>query len=270
MKKIWWLIGLVVLFLITLTMRESYKNYEEALKDVGQTAGYTSLTPKCPEGSTLNAEKTMCKFTDTTKTDVVPTCSSDTLEFVGGTCRPKAQVEGTTSGTTAALPLETSGTSGTTMTTAPKATTTGTSTGGSSTSSLGPNSGGGSRRGQIFGPTFNGVGDGHGKVRPVDSTKTNSYPELLGGGDSKPSTRIDGAGIVDPSKNWQLANNGSLPNCTSLGCDENSRYFPYSRQPGDMELIPDPYRVSQQFSSASYSFKTEPTPFLTDFSAFLR
>lgn len=151
----------------------------------------------------------------------------------------------------------------------PKATTTGTTTGGSSTSSFGPNSGGG-RRGQVFGPTSNGMGDSDGKVRPMDSSKTNSYPELLGGGDSKPSTRIDGAGIVDPSKNWQLANDGSLPNCTSLGCDENSKYLPYSRQPGDMELIPDPYRVSQQFSSASYSFKTEPTPFLTDFSAFLR
>lgn len=265
--KIWWILGLVLLFLITLTMRESYKNYEEALKDVGQTVGYTSLEPKCPEGSTLTADKTKCKFTDTTKADVVPTCASDTLEFAGGVCRPKTQAQ--VEGTTTALPLETSGTSGTTVTTAPKATTTGTSTGGSSTSSLGPNSGGG-RRGQVFGPTFNGMGDSNGNVRPMDSTKINSYPELLGGGDSKPSTRIDGAGIVDPSKNWQLANNGSLPSSASLGSDENSKYFPYSRQPGDMELIPDPYRVSQQFSAASYSFKTEPTPFLTDFSAFLR
>jgi hypothetical protein len=257
--KIWWLIGLVILLLITLTMRESYKNYEEALKDVGQTTGYTSLEPKCPEGSSLNAGKTMCTFPGTSRADVVPTCEKDTLEFVNGVCRPKTQVQGTTSGTTAALPLDTS---------APKATTTGTSTGGSSTSSLGPNSGGG-RRGQVFGPTFNGIGN-NGNVRPMDSSKTNQYPQLLGGGDSRPSTRIDGAGIVDPSKNWQLANDGSLPNCTSLGCDENSKYFPHSRQPGDMELIPDPYRVSQQFSSASYSFKTEPTPFLTDFSAFLR
>jgi hypothetical protein len=148
-------------------------------------------------------------------------------------------------------------------------TTTGTTTGGSSTSSFGPNSGRG-RRGQVFGPTFNGAGDGDGNVRPADSTKINSYPELLGGGDGKPSTRIEGAGIVNPSKNWQLTMDGSLPSSASLGSDENSKYFPYSRQPGDMDLIPDPYRVSQQFSSASYSFKTEPTPFLTDFSAFLR
>lgn len=149
-------------------------------------------------------------------------------------------------------------------------TTTGTTTGGSSTSSFGPNSGGGgNRRNQVFGPLSGGRGEGSGFV-PSDSSKTNQYPEIMGGGDNKPSTRIDGGGIVAPSKNWQLAMDGSLPDCKSLGCDENSRYLPYSRQPGDMDLIPDPYRVSQQFSTASYSFKTEPSPFLTDFSAFLK
>lgn len=145
----------------------------------------------------------------------------------------------------------------------------GTTTGGSSTSSFGPNSGGGgNRRNQVFGPLSGGRGEGSSFV-PSDSSKTNQYPEIMGGGDNRQSTRIDGAGIVAPSKNWQLAMDGSLPDCKGLGCDENSRYFPFSRQPGDMDLIPDPYRVSQQFSSASYSFKTEPTPFLTDFSAFL-
>lgn len=250
MKKVWWLIGVLVLLLLLLRMRESYTNYEEALKDVGQTAGYTSLTPKCPEGSALNSAKTMCKFTDTTKTDVVPTCSKDTLEFVGGVCRPKAST-GTASST---------------------ATTTGTSTGGSSDSSLGPNSGGGGdRRRQVFGPISNGHGTtSNGGVVPVDSSKTAQYPELLGGGDTKPSTRIEGGGIVAPSKNWQLAKDGSLPSDASLGATEQSKYLPYSRQPGDMDIIPDPYRVSQQFSTASYSFKTEPVPFLTDFSAFLR
>lgn len=151
------------------------------------------------------------------------------------------------------------------------AVTGGTSTGGTSTSSYGPNSGAfggmGDRRKQVFGPIAMGRGEGD-EVVPVDSSKTNQYPELLGGGDNKPSTRIEGAGIVPPSKNWQLSQDGSLPSSKSLGSDEMSKYFPFSRQPGDMELIPDPYRVSQQFSAASYSFKTEPVPFLTDFSAF--
>jgi hypothetical protein len=84
------------------------------------------------------------------------------------------------------------------------------------------------------------------------------------------STRIPGAGITNPSKNWTLTQNGSLPNSTSTGSDERSRYFPYSRMPGDMDVIPDPYRVAQTFSASSYASKTEPVPFLTDFSAFQR
>lgn len=146
-----------------------------------------------------------------------------------------------------------------------KATMTGTTTGGSSTSSLGPNSGGGgSRQKQVFGPTSSGRGDGN-DVVPADSSKTNKYPELLGGDGGKASTRIEGGGIVNPS-----GTGITLPSSKSLGSEEDSKYLPFSRQPGDMELIPDPYRVSQQFSSASYSFKTEPVPFLTDFSAFQR
>lgn len=244
--KFWWILVLAILLLVW-SLRESFTTYEEALKDVGQTAGYTSLTPKCPEGSTMNTDKTKCSFTDPEKPDVVPTCP-DKFVYEGGACKPSL------------------------VTTPSVATTTGTTTGGSSTSSFGPNSGGsigGNRRNQVFGPGSGGYGDG-GNFVPVDSSKTNQYPELMGGGDNKPSTRIDGGGIVAPSKNWQLSMNGSLPNCASLGCNENSKYLPFSRQPGDMDLIPDPYRVSQQFSAASYSFKTEPSPFLADFSAFLR
>jgi len=138
------------------------------------------------------------------------------------------------------------------------AVTRGNTTGGTSDTSYGPNSG--ARRKQVFGPISNGRGEGSDGVVPMDSSKTNQYPELLGGGDAKPSTRIDGVGIVPPTKNWQLANDGSLPSSESLK----------SSVPGDKDLIPDPYRVSQQFSAASYSFKTDPVPFLTDFSAFLK
>jgi hypothetical protein len=121
--------------------------------------------------------------------------------------------------------------------------TSGTTTGGTTGSTRGPNSGGGGdRRKQVFGPLFMGEGEGGG-VKGTDSSKTNKYPQLLGGDGGKASTRIDGAGIVAPT-------------------------LPFSIEPGDMELIPDPYRVSQQFSTSSYSSKTEPVPFLTDFSAF--
>jgi hypothetical protein len=141
-----------------------------------------------------------------------------------------------------------------------------TTTGGASTTTRGPTSGGGGRLRQVFGPVFtergNAVGGDGG-----DSSQTNIYPELLGGRIDT-SSRIPGAGVVPPSKNWTLANNGSLPTSSSLGSDELARYFPFSRMPGDMDVIPDPYRVAKTFSQASYSSKTEPTPFLTDFSAF--
>ena len=285
MKKIWWLIGILVLLLLVSGFREGL---DTSLPQPMCSSGFTlvdsnsrckkEINPTCPSDFPVDANTGKCfKNQEKTGDFSLKTCPAG-MEMISGKCygyeSPKcpsgstfetitAFVEGEMKSTGRCKVTAATATANTTT-----ATTTGTSTGGSSTSSFGPNSGGG-RRGQVFGPTFNGIGN-DGKVRPMDSSKTNNYPELLGGGDGKPSTRIDGAGIVDPSKNWQLATNGSLPNCTSLGCDENSRYFPYSRQPGDMELIPDPYRVSQQFSAASYSFKTEPTPFLTDFSAFLK
>jgi hypothetical protein len=61
-----------------------------------------------------------------------------------------------------------------------------------------------------------------------------------------------------------------LPSSTSLGSDPMSGFLPFSRQPGDQDRIPDPYRVSQSYSPASNSSKNEPVPFLTDFSAFLK
>lgn len=145
-------------------------------------------------------------------------------------------------------------------------------TGGSSTSSAAPNSGefggGGDRRQQVFGPIFRGKGEGDGVV-PIDSSKTRRYPELMGGkGNAPPSTRVEGAGITSPSKSWQMTMDGTLPTMQGLGAEENSKFLPFSRQPGDMDVIPDPYRVSQQFSTSNYAFKTEPVPFLSDFSAF--
>jgi len=258
--KNWWILAvLAALILVVWRLREPFNTYEEALNDVGQTS--MSLTPVCPEGSTLNAAKTMCTFSDTTKPDVVPTCSSDTLEFVGGTCRFKGTNTGATGGTSSGTNTgATGGTSSGTNTGATGGTSSGTNTGatggtsadavntgGSSTSSYGPNSGGNKNGQLVFGPTFTGIGNG-GNVPSTDSSKTNQYPQLIGGGE-KNGQRVRGveSGI------------GGLTGGTLT-----------SRQPGDMDLIPDPYRVSQQFSSASYSFKTEPTPFLTDFSAFFR
>ena len=148
----------------------------------------------------------------------------------------------------------------------PKGTNTGTDTGGSSTI-RGPTSGG-TKGNKIWGPVFPGFGEGDGSWgKGGDSTKKNNYPVLLGPKPDK-STMVEGAGIVPPSKSWQLTEGGDLPSSASLGTNEGSQFLPNSRTPGDQDLIPDPYRVSSTFTTSSYSSKTEPVPFLTDFSAF--
>lgn len=111
----------------------------------------------------------------------------------------------------------------------------------------------------VFGPEFVGYGtpsrDGTGG--DGDGTKTRTYPELLGG--KAP------AGPTGPQSSVVL------PPLSSLGLDGDARFLPYSRTPGDMDRIPDPYRVSQSWLPSRYSYsKTEPAPFLTDFSAFLK
>jgi hypothetical protein len=146
------------------------------------------------------------------------------------------------------------------------ANTTSTSTGGTSGVALGPTSGGRKGDRRVWGPEFVGLeqgGDGQGGM---DSTGKRKYPVLLG---PKPDvSTMSPAGIVPPSKSWQLATDGSLPSTSVLGSTEDSKFLPHSRVPGDQDLIPDPYRVASAFSTSTYSTKTEPVPFLTDFSAF--
>lgn len=151
----------------------------------------------------------------------------------------------------------------------------GNTTGGSSTSVYGPTSGGragagsaGAGKYMVWGPVAKDRAEGD-SVRPMDSTKMNKYPELLGGlGAGGDKTRIDGVGLTEPSSAWSLSLSGMLPDAKSLGADGLSQFLPFSRSPGDMEKIPDPYRVSQTFRTSSYTSKTEPVPFLADFSAF--
>lgn len=114
----------------------------------------------------------------------------------------------------------------------------------------------------VFGPAFVGLGD---TVQDGgDSSRTTQYPELLGG-QVKPAGFIEGVGVVAGGQSIE-----GLPKPENAGSAPNSQFFPTSRVPGDMDLIPDPYRVSQTFSTSTYSSKTEPVPFLTDFSAFLK
>lgn len=131
----------------------------------------------------------------------------------------------------------------------------GSSAGSGSAGSSGIGMGGGDRLKQVFGPLFTGIGEG-GTITD-DSSSRNRYPELLGGRE---------IGV----RNKNQDEKGAMPTIGGLGGLGSSRFFPFSRVPGDMEKIPDPYRVSQTFTAANYSFKTDPVPFLTDFSAFFK
>jgi hypothetical protein len=203
--------------------------YEQKETRCVRIGGTETTDPVCPAGKSYSAEYGGCQ-----STPIAPTCPGG-YEYKDKACVLKAAD---------------------------------TATGGTTVTAYGPTAGGGtSRSRQVFGPVFTSAAapiDGQGAA---DTSSTNVYPELLGGGASADTTtRIPGVGVTSPSKSWTLMNNGSLPALDS----EQSRYFAYSRQPGDLDVIPDPYRVAQSFSQASYSSKTEPVPFLTDFSAFLK
>jgi len=219
-------------------MRERYDNYAAALNDVGQTAGYTNQN--APPG--------------TSNTGVGNA-------FAGASATAAATTGGAQSGTRGATA---------------SGATTGNTTGGTTTN-LQPTSGGtssgafgdsqtvaGIPGNNVFGPPFVGVGangnDGnlHGPV---------PYPYLYG---PKPdsSTFVEGAGIVQPSQAATLADSGALPSSKGTGSDKNSQYFGASRVPGDKDIVPNPYGTNTAFSPSSGSSKTEPLPYLTDFSAF--
>lgn len=244
MKK-WILLLLVALVFVFLVMRERFTSYEEALKDVGQTTGY--ITPTCESGYTISSDNSTCSKSGTseTKTPTCPQGSSFVKRGAAGVCEPSSPVAAETTSSNPA--------------------TTGSTTGGSSTSSRGSTATSGSGKG-IWGPAFLGFGENGGPTGG-DSTKTTQYPTLLGGlVGGTPSSMVPGVGVVPPSTPGL-----TLPSSVSLGTDANSGYLPYSRQPGDMDLIPDPYRVSSTFSTSNYSStRKEPVPFLTDFSAFMK
>lgn len=266
MKK--WLLLLVFLLLAAFVLfREKYTNYEEALKDVGQTAGY--ITPQCESGYTMDSEQSECSKPkpDGTKETKPPTCPSGS-SFVKrdsrGVCEPLPDGPGAAETTTSTPAASEPGSTPAAPMSVPPPTVSGTTTGGSSTSTRGSTATTGSGKG-VWGPMFPGLGT-NGRASGGDSTKTTQYPTLMGGLMGKQSTRVEGVGIVPPSTPGL-----GLPSSASMGSDPDSGYLPYSRQPGDMDLVPDPYRLSKSYSASNYSSsRSEPVPFLTDFSAFMK
>jgi hypothetical protein len=211
--------------------------YADTLADVGQSAGYSSSSGGGGGSGTG------------TGTTPSPTCPSGyTLSADKKTC----------TGTTATDTKTPTCVTGYTYA-AGACTLTPSSTGGSSTF-LTSNSGG--NKGNIWGPAFSGLGNNSGPG--AISGGARDYPTLLGP-KPKESTMVDGAGIVNPSQHQTLI--AGLPSAAGTGSDPNSQFFGSSRVPGDKDLFPNPY---VEFTPSTGSSKTEPVPFLSDFSAFFR
>lgn len=120
----------------------------------------------------------------------------------------------------------------------------------------------------VWGPAFTSFGDAEDGDSVARDPSTIRHPLLLGPGAKGSNKLIDGIGVVESSTAGEHVN---LPSSAQTGSNENSKYLPHSRVPGDQDLIPDPYRTGGgEFSTSSYSVKNEPVPFLTDFSAFMK
>ena len=112
------------------------------------------------------------------------------------------------------------------------------------------------KKGNIWGPKYTGMGTNTGGNNGGESRE---YPTLIGP-QPKESKMVEGAGIANVSKQT------TLPSSAGTGSDPNSQFFGTSRSPGDQDLFPNPY---QEFTPSTGSSKTEPVPYLSDFSAFL-
>jgi hypothetical protein len=144
------------------------------------------------------------------------------------------------------------------------------------------------KKGNIFGPRYTGMGTNAGEGGSGGMNTIGEYPTLIGP-QPKESKMVEGAGVTAISQNQSLVKSGVLPDPTSTGSDPNSQFFGTSRtpardggpggasggpggqggasrSPGDQDLFPNPY---QEFTPSVGSSKTEPVPYLSDFSAFL-
>jgi len=274
-----WILVLLVVLLLLVSTRERFNPTTErpSASDQSVVTAVSSFTALSPEGDKAKIDKYISSVQSFYDTKFLPNKKTPTAEEIKKFTDPITDtdidkqklgqiIEYIFLSTSGPPPSDTAPAPATPTATG---TTGGQATGGTSTTSAGPTSGGaatGTPSRRVWGPEYPGMGEGNGNGAE-DTTGSRMYPELIGpGGDV--STMYPGAGIGAPSKNWQLSFNGSLPSFGSLGSEEWSKYLPFSRVPGDKDLIPNPYSISSSFTTSSYSSKTEPVPFLADFSAF--
>lgn len=231
MSKWTWklVLGAVIVLLFLWSLRENFDNYADALKEVGQSTGYGDAeNPDAPRTGVGNAGTVSDKPKETKKTK--------------DSKKPKK------SSTPAPAATE-NATGGSSMNFAPKV----------EDDKDGNN---------VFGPAYTGMGDPY--ENGLGGEGERQYPVLIGPKPKK-SIMVESGAIMDGSNKTDTS---GLPGSGNAGSDENNKYFGTSRlpaktgnskTPGDKDLFPNPY---QEFTPSVGSSKTEPVPFLSDFSAF--
>jgi len=101
----------------------------------------------------------------------------------------------------------------------------------------------------VEGPKSGGIG-----ARPITSAQSSSQPAPALYGPDPAATNSQGRYMMPESK--------------TTGSDPSNRYAVTSRIPGDQDLFPTLYAQSSSYSIANGSQKTDPVPFLSDFSVF--
>jgi hypothetical protein len=105
---------------------------------------------------------------------------------------------------------------------------------------------------QIGGPKWGGLGS------PVSSSGSGS------------ASMLTGPTLYGPTaaQNKNIETTTWMPSYWSTGSEFANMFARTSRSPGDQDLIPNPYLQAVSYSLANGSQKTNPVPFLADFSAF--
>lgn len=117
----------------------------------------------------------------------------------------------------------------------------------------------------VDGPTWGGVGS---STMSRSAASSQPAPALYGpvgsGAQGADSGSLSGWGYSQKNS----VDTSMLPSGESTGSEPSNAYAVTSRVPGDMDMFPFPYIQSSSYSLANGSMKTDPVPFLTDFSAF--
>uniref|UniRef100_A0A6C0J3I5 Uncharacterized protein n=1 Tax=viral metagenome TaxID=1070528 RepID=A0A6C0J3I5_9ZZZZ len=234
---------------------ETGKTYDastQMCRAAGPTGGASSSGPTGPTGTTQGGATGAAGFSPSGPTGSA-TGAYNSAYFGGG---PNGGTTGSagTQGTTGAFNAGTTGSAGSSAGAAAAA-----AAYAAAMAVRGPNAG-------------DGPGYGGG---PLGDSTTRMYPSLIGGGVSGGVGGTGAAGSAagtlggtDSGLGFAASSLTSLPNAGTMGYDSNSQYLPTSRQPGDFDVVPNPYLQGGAFSTSSYSAKTEPVPFLNDFSKF--